>query len=184
MQCTAWSKQNNRRCHNKAVIGYNVCRMHGAGNIHKGKKGGRPVEHGMYSNKVNTDLEGLYDEFLDSQDNVSALNDDIALMRAMMITSLKEKSNTPEGKQAQANQFLKYMRDIRYAIELKDDIESKFMVSIETVQIFLNQLIFILKKHIKDEDLLMSIMEDMRKVKLLDQDTSQPRLLRDKNRKR
>ena len=161
-QCIARSKRTGERCRNKAVHGYNVCRLHGA-------KGGRPVKHGMYSNKVNTSLAETYQHLIEETDNLSDLNEDIALLRAMMIEELKKEPDNEEEKRQQIGMSLRFMKDIRNTIELKEDIESKYMVSIETVQVFLNQLLFVLRKRIKDPKLLDTVMADMRQVKLLDQ---------------
>lgn len=168
-QCTAMSKQTHERCKNFAVPGYTVCRFHGA----RSKKGADGIVHGMYSNKVNVSLKERYEEFLEYNDTIQGLNEDIALMRAMMADVLSDNPTTSEEKQLQMNIFLRYMRDIREATNLKDNIESKFSVSIQTVQIFLNQVLFVLNRNIDDEDTLNKIVGQLRNIKLLDENHPQ-----------
>ena len=99
--------------------------------------------NGMYSEIVNKSLKDTYEQFLDHTDTLEGVNEDIALMRAMMVDVLGAEATTIQEKQIQQGVFLKYMRDIRDATALKDSIESKFSVSIQTVQVFLNQVLFL-----------------------------------------
>lgn len=167
-QCTAISKRSKQRCCNPAVDGYNVCRMHGAGSPSRGTSPA-VIKHGMYSSKVNTKLAEYYNEFLYEVDNIEAMKEDIALLRAMMAGVLSEEYDDEMKKDKQIAMALRIMDDIRTSVNMKDKLENKFNVSIETVQVFLNQLIFILKKHILDDVLLNKIIADMKQVKLLDQ---------------
>lgn len=168
-QCIAWSKQAQRRCRRYATPGWNVCKIHGS-------RGGKMPVHGMYSSKVNVKLQERYEEFLEHTDTLETLTSDIALMRAMMCEVLDtDIGDNEEAKQYRNGLFLRYMKDIRDASALKSNIEDKFSVSIETVQIFLNQVMFMLKKHIEDEDTLFALVNDLRKIKLLDENNPQIR---------
>ncbi len=44
-RCSARGKRNGEPCKNPAAIGFEVCRLHGAGTPSKGKIGGRPIVH-------------------------------------------------------------------------------------------------------------------------------------------
>jgi hypothetical protein len=169
-QCTAKSKQTGNRCRHWAVPGKTTCRYHG------GLGGGEGnIVHGMYSKRVNQSLQERYEEFLEHTDSISSLNSDIALMRAMMVDVLEETPASPEEREYQMNIFLRYMKDIRTATALKDDIESKFTVSIQTVQVFLNQVLYILQDTITDEQQLQQVIRRLRNIKLLDE--NKPKLL-------
>ncbi len=51
-RCTAHSKRTGNPCHNPAVRGWSVCRMHGArGGAPKGKRNGA-YRHGGYTQEV------------------------------------------------------------------------------------------------------------------------------------
>ena len=163
MQCTALSKQTGCRCKNYVTPGWNVCRFHGA-------RGGRPIVNGMYSERVSKSLKDTYEQFLDYSDTLEGVNEDIALMRAMMVDALGTEATTIQEKQIQQGVFLRYMRDIRDATALKDSIESKFSVSIQTVQVFLNQVLYILQRNIDDTDLLNDIVSQLRQIRIIDED--------------
>lgn len=163
LQCTAMSKQTGCRCKNHATPGWNVCRFHGS-------RGGRPIVNGMYSERVNKSLKETYEQFLDYTDTLETVNEDIALMRAMMVDALGTEAKTIQEKKIQQSIFLRYMRDIRDATALKDSIESKFSVSVQTVQVFLNRVLFILQRNIEDPELLDTIVNQLRQIRIVDED--------------
>lgn len=163
MQCTAMSKQTGKRCKNHATPGWNVCRFHGA-------RGGRPIVNGMYSERVSKSLKETYEQFLDYDNTLECINEDIALMRAMMVDAMSTPAVSIQEKEIQQGIFLRYMKDIRSATALKDDIESKFSVSVQTVQVFLNQVLFILQRNIDDPELLTSIVNQLREIRIVDED--------------
>lgn len=172
-QCTAMSRQTGQRCKHWCVPGRNVCRYHGGLTPIKIRENGGEsgLMHGMYSSYVNTSLKDTYEEFLEHTDTIDSLNSDIALMRAMMAQTLgSEEPRTAEEREFQTSILLRYMRDIRSAISLKDDLESRFTVSIQTLQVFLNQVLYILQDTIDDEDELNRVISRLRNVKLLDPD--------------
>lgn len=61
VRCRAKSKRTGQQCRAWPVGGFAVCRVHGAGHPRKGKPGGRPPGHGLYSAKVAADLQGAMD---------------------------------------------------------------------------------------------------------------------------
>ena len=87
-RCTATAKSTGQRCRQPAVQGYNVCRLHGAGNIHKGKRGGRPAKHGRYSVKHRQAVAEKYQRFLEDQ-RPGDLFDELAILRALLADYLE-----------------------------------------------------------------------------------------------
>lgn len=79
-QCTATSKRTGQRCSNPAVTGFNVCRVHGAGN--KKKPGGRPATHGRYSRLKREALRSLIEEYEQDPDPLNILPE-LAAARAL-----------------------------------------------------------------------------------------------------
>lgn len=126
--------------------------------------------NGMYSERVNKSLKETYEQFLDYTDTLETVNEDIALMRAMMVDALGTEAKTIQEKKIQQSIFLRYMRDIRDATALKDSIESKFSVSVQTVQVFLNRVLFILQRNIEDPELLDTIVNQLRQIRIVDED--------------
>lgn len=77
-QCTATVRKTGERCRRRAVTGYNVCQVHGAGSPKKGRPGGRPIKNGRHSRKMPERLREKYEESL-SDSELLALRDEIAL---------------------------------------------------------------------------------------------------------
>lgn len=86
LRCSAKSKSTGKRCRSFAVTGYRVCRVHGAGSPKKGRKGGRPPEHGLYSEHLARDLGGVIDELRQDPHLTDGLLD-IAHIRALTARS-------------------------------------------------------------------------------------------------
>ena len=71
------SKRSGEQCKNAPVLGFPVCRFHGAGS--KQAPGGRPIIHGRYSKFLPERLAGRYAEAL-SDAKLLELRDEIALV--------------------------------------------------------------------------------------------------------
>lgn len=68
-RCQARSKSTGEQCRQPAVRGYHVCRVHGAGTRKRVREGtrkppGRPIIHGLYSERQAATLRALYEEAL------------------------------------------------------------------------------------------------------------------------
>jgi hypothetical protein len=94
-QCTAKSKLSGQRCKNRAVRGFAVCRMHGAGNVNQGAITGRPVTHGLYSLKHRQSLGDKVEEYL-AIAAPESLASELALLRALLQDLLDK---IPDGSQ-------------------------------------------------------------------------------------
>lgn len=83
-KCTATSRRTGARCGNAAVTGYDVCRMHGAGSPHKGRPGGRPVEHARYSRLQHERLGEMLAELEGDPDPLN-IYPELAAARALFV---------------------------------------------------------------------------------------------------
>lgn len=110
-QCKAKSHWSGYRCVRHCTTTYPVCQQHGSGSPKKGRAGGRPVESGIYSNDLPTDL-GARNEIALNNPNLMSLRDQIALMQ-VRITKLI--SQLP--------------REDEVAVSIKDLIEGAQMYS-------------------------------------------------------
>lgn len=179
------------RCERRAVTGFRVCQVHGAGSPKsRGTKGGRPVSHGVYSQKIKHDVNELFNDFMDDAENLTNIDHDIGLMRAMMVDAINKSPIGPDG-EANINHGLirAYMRDLRDAIALKSDLTETHSVPIENVKQFLNQVMFIIKRHVgEDTELLTKIVMDLQGVTILDEGNGNNRRVgkttREKNKDR
>jgi hypothetical protein len=78
-QCKAHSKSTGVQCKNLAVIGYEVCRLHGAGN--KATPAGRPPISNRYGARIPAHIAELAETFKEG-DQLSIF-DELALQRAL-----------------------------------------------------------------------------------------------------
>ena len=88
VRCKAKCKRTGKPCRNYAVTGHKVCRMHGAGSPSKGKAGGRPTVHGMYSSGGSMAVEDITEQLLTDPELTNGLRD-IAMIRALTGRSLE-----------------------------------------------------------------------------------------------
>jgi len=70
-QCTATVRKTGERCRRRAVTGYRVCQVHGAGSPKKGRPGGRPIETGIHSSKL---PERMREKYLEAIGDPELLN--------------------------------------------------------------------------------------------------------------
>lgn len=75
-RCKALARTTGEQCKNPALIGFDVCRMHGG-------KGGRPIIHGRYSLTHRQALADKMQAFLED-DRPGDLTDELALTRALL----------------------------------------------------------------------------------------------------
>lgn len=97
-QCTAKAKSTGERCRRRAVTGYTVCQVHGAGSPLQGRPGGRPIEArtgGRYSKYLPARLVSRFEEMTRDAE-LLAMRDDIALVDAR-IADLMARVDTGEA---------------------------------------------------------------------------------------
>lgn len=182
-QCTALSKTKLRmglpksecRCGRRAVYGYNVCQMHGAGSPYKGRKGGRPMITGQYSKHREefTDLSELIEAYK-SDDQLCDMNQDVATLRALLDLKLAQIDvNNERTLDKNVDTIRNLMRDIRYTVQQKSDIESQYLIPIENIQIFLQNVMLVLSANISDKELLRKIVTELQGIRIMEADVYQ-----------
>jgi len=95
MQCKAKARSTGKRCRRHAVNGYKVCQVHGAGSVHKGRPGGRPIVSGRYSKYLPNRLLARYQEAANDK-NLLSLHHEIAVVEAR-ITDIMIRVDTGEA---------------------------------------------------------------------------------------
>lgn len=183
MQCTAMSKAKLRqglprsecRCRRRAVKGYTVCQVHGAGSPYKGRKGGGPMKTGQHSKHKEefADLSELIQSFR-TDDELCDLNQDVATLRALLSLKLDQIDlNDPKSLDRNVHTVRDLMRDIRYTVQQKSDIESQYLIPIENVQMFLQNVMLVLTANIQDKDLLHKIVSELQGIRVMEADIYQ-----------
>lgn len=110
MQCKAMSKQSGERCKNRAVVGYDVCHIHG-GKTPRGTALPQTT-HGRYSKHLPTRLAALYEETA-HDDALLSVRQDIRLIDALIMSNF-EFLDTGESK-AYWDEMLKWIIKARVA---------------------------------------------------------------------
>lgn len=82
-QCTAKAKSTGQRCRRRAVTGYTVCQVHGAGSPYKGRPGGGPLKHGRFSKFLPTRMLDNYEEYLQDSE-IIAIRETMSLAYARL----------------------------------------------------------------------------------------------------
>lgn len=144
--------------------------MHGAGSVLKGRKGGRPLIHGQRSKRPSNKLTDLIQRY-EGDTDLTNLDKDIALLRGLLeqkishidLEDKKDFNNNING-------VRDLMRDIRYTIQQKSDIQSQYMIPIENVQMFLQSIVLVLTTNIKDKELLQNILNQIQNIRILESD--------------
>lgn len=153
------------------------------------------MKTGMYSKKASKELRELYEEYL-GDEHLTDLDDDVAMLRALL--SLKLARIDPDAEQLNddgtlnpaalennISQIRDLSRDIRYTIQQKSDIMSQYMIPIENVQLFLQNVMMVLASNIPDKELLGRIVEELQGIRIMETDIyQQARYLPGANRRR
>lgn len=92
-RCQAKAKGTGKQCRNPARVGFDVCSSHGAGTRKRVEKGdkqhpGRPLEHGLYSERAR-DLTELTQEILMTDQDLANTDREMATNKAIVLTLLK-----------------------------------------------------------------------------------------------
>lgn len=183
MQCTALSKAKLRqglprsecRCQRRAVKGYSVCQVHGAGSPYKGRKGGGPMKTGQYSiHKEEFTSLGEIVEAYKNDEELCNLNQDVATLRALLDLKL-DQIDINDSKSLDKNVHIvrDLMRDIRYTVQQKSDIESQYLIPIENIQMFLQNVMLVLSANIQDKELLRKIITELQGIRIMEADVYQ-----------
>lgn len=183
LQCTALSKAKIRqglprsecRCQRRAVTGYNVCQVHGAGSPFKGRKGGGPMKTGKHSRKTDqfTDLSEMIEAYRNDEE-LDNLDQDIATLRALLNVKLDcIDIHDPRSLDRNVQTVRDLMRDIRYTTQQKSDIESQYLIPIENIQMFLQNVMLVLSANIQDKELLRKIVTELQSIRIMEADVYQ-----------
>lgn len=183
MQCIAMCKAKLRqglprsecRCQRRAVKGYSVCQVHGAGSPYKGRKGGGPMKTGQYSiHKEEFTSLGEIVEAYKKDEELCNLNQDVATLRALLDLKL-DQIDINDSKSLDKNVHIvrDLMRDIRYTVQQKSDIESQYLIPIENIQMFLQNVMLVLSANIQDKELLRKIITELQGIRIMEADVYQ-----------
>jgi hypothetical protein len=122
LRCSARNRRGER-CGRSARTGFDVCHMHGAGSRKREESGekrpvGRPIIHGLYSQRGRTDIQALMEDVLLAEGALTSSDRELALLKGTL-WFLANQSETFVGK-------VKTFEEATRAIE--DTLESYVIV--------------------------------------------------------
>lgn len=100
MQCTAKAKSTGKQCRRRAVTGYTVCQVHGAGSPKQGRPGGVPKKYkagGKYSKFLPQRLVGRFEEMQDDPE-LRTFDSELALIATRIMDLLSRVDTKEAGK--------------------------------------------------------------------------------------
>lgn len=148
--------------------------MHGAGSPYKNRKGGRPLVHGRNSKNKSTKLQDLIEQYKADSSELTNLDNDIALLRALLDVKVSQIDiDDKEDFSKNINGVRDLMRDIRYSIQQKSDITSQYLIPIENIQVFLQNVMLVLSANIEDKELLGRIVNELQGIRIMETDIYQ-----------
>lgn len=102
------------------------------------------------------------------------LNQDVATLRALLDLKL-DQIDINDSKSLDKNVHIvrDLMRDIRYTVQQKSDIESQYLIPIENIQMFLQNVMLVLSANIQDKELLRKIITELQGIRIMEADVYQ-----------
>lgn len=120
------------------------------------------MKHGNMSKHKDefTKLSELIEAYK-SDPNLCDLNQDVALLRSLLDIKIAQVDlNDNKSFDSNVQVIRDLMRDIRYTTQQKSDIESQYLIPIENIQMFLQNVMLVLSANIQDKKLLNKIITD------------------------
>jgi len=151
MQCHAKCKATGQQCRRRAVEGFSVCQVHGAGS--KKHPGGRPIKTGLHSKVLRKKLAKRVAKYLGNE-NLCNLRVNIALKRALLDELFARRSAEKKRLNiATINNASQLLNSISQDIERLDKLEHgvKHTISIHVLQQTVSVIIGVLDQEINNE---------------------------------
>ena len=166
-QCQATNKQTKEQCRRKAVTGYNVCTVHGAGTRKRVEQGirkppGAPIKHGHYSKHFKEDVLQKIEDFKSDPD-MEKLDFEIAYLKSLLprIEGMESDDLAESDKIVLLEKILssifKNMDSREKIIEAR-----RYSIGVEKLKLLVKYMFEAVRKHVEDPEVLQQIAEDLR----------------------
>ena len=179
MQCTARSRSTGNQCRQKARPGYKVCRYHGAGVIKRGTVPGRPPTHGRYSERLQSKLGELIDQF-EADPEPLAVESELAAARALFTDFVKryedsrdallawyeDRGKSPPSQVLDVSDAIRHLEAIARVAQREKRVRAASAISERDLFRILSRQRQVLESHIRDPQLLESIIDDFRGISI------------------
>jgi len=152
--CGAANKRTGKPCQNKPMPN-GRCRMHG---------GKTPIKHGLYSKAAPVYLKERIDRFLDDP-RLGDMNQQLALT-VSLIDELLERLKKADYRLDNETRFLlfKFIDLATKITERKAKLGALFSFTPEQLKELIEKLGAVVRRHVKDQDTLSAIANDLRQL--------------------
>ncbi len=150
-------KRNGVRCKKYAAAGFAVCCMHGAGRVNSAI---RQIKYGFKSKQ----LQEAFEKLAADPDRLD-LTEELALSRVCLQAAVgKLETLSPNASSA----IISLTETIASVAQSMSKIEKdiKCTINAEQLRVIADQFIMVVVRHVKDEELLAKIQDDLEKVAL------------------
>ena len=120
------------------------------------------MKHGLYSKYLSESIRKKYEAFL-ADENLKDLSSEIARLRAIL--AQMDESNLAQNTR-HLPLFLATCETISRLVERQHKVEvgERYTISVENVQLIINQVVAVVNRHVKDRDVRLAIAASLEKV--------------------
>ena len=166
-QCSATNKRTGEQCRRRAVSGYNVCTVHGAGTKKRVEAGernrsGAPVKHGLYSKHFKEEVLQKIEDFRLDPD-LEKLDFEIAYLKSL----LPRIENDPEMEESDKVVLLeKILSSIFKNMDNREKIieARRYSIGVEKLQLLVKYMFAAVQKHVDDPETLQKIGKELHEL--------------------
>jgi hypothetical protein len=164
-QCQATNKRTKEQCRRRAVNGYSVCTVHGAGTrkrVEAGlrKKPGAPVKHGHYSRHFKDEVLQKIEDFRTDPD-LEKLDFEIAYLKSLLPRIEGDEDLEESDKVALLEKILssifKNMDSREKIIEAR-----RYSIGTEKLKMLVKYMFQAVQMHVEDPEVLQKIGVELR----------------------
>ncbi|MDF2615364.1 MAG: hypothetical protein K0Q47_19 [Sedimentibacter sp.] len=165
-QCTAKCKATGERCRRKAVEGYNVCTVHGAGTkkrVEQGirKRPGAPITTGGRSQYMKKEVLDKVHDYQNDPD-LEKLDWELAYLKTLP-------DRVENSDMLETDKILLLEKTLTSIFNNMDKREKiiearRYSFGVEKLQLLIQYMFASVKKHVSDPNVLIAIAKDLREI--------------------
>jgi hypothetical protein len=166
-QCTATNKRTKEQCRRRAVNGYTVCTVHGAGTRKRVEAGlrkmpGAPIKHGHYSNQFKENVLQKIEDFRTDPD-LEKLDFEIAYLKSLLPRIENDEDLEESDK---VSMLEKILTSIFKNMENREKIKEarRYSIGTEKLKLLVKYMFQAVANHVEDPDVLQKIGMDLKEL--------------------
>jgi hypothetical protein len=166
-QCSAKKKRTNEQCQRKAVNGFSVCTVHGAGTRKRVEAGerktaGAPIKHGHYSKHFKEEVLQKIEDFRQDVD-LEKLDFEIGYLKSLLPRiendNIMDESDKIVMLEKILSSIFKNMDNREKIIESR-----RYSIGTEKLKLLVKYMFASVQKHVEDPEVLQKIGLELREL--------------------